>query len=185
MAVSLIPYNKKQRGSDDINIRAVIFKYKYLVPVSFAFLFLVLLYVGSEIWVINLENKVADVQIQKTILVKVAEDTQTDEVKVFAQKTKALQNILKNRGLPSQLFSLFEASVHASAVLDGFNLTTETQKLELSGIVPTFEILGQQFVIWNEESEFVKDVGLTSFKKNSAGAIEFDAFIIIKEGYLR
>lgn len=184
MAVSLIPYGKKRGASDNINVRAIIFKYKYLVPVTFVFLFLVTLYVGSEIWVINLENKVVDIQTQKTILVKVAEDTQTNEVKLFAQKTKALKSILENRELPSQLFSLFEASIHSSTVLDSFNLTTETQKLELSGVVPTFEILGQQFVIWNEESEFVKDVDLTSFKKSSTGTIDFDAFIIIKEGYL-
>ena len=56
--------------------------------------------------------------------------------------------------------------------------------LILEGVVPNFEMLGQQFVIWNEKSEFVKTIDLRSFDKNNAGQIEFSATLIVKEGYL-
>ncbi|OGZ62828.1 MAG: hypothetical protein A3H51_01405 [Candidatus Spechtbacteria bacterium RIFCSPLOWO2_02_FULL_38_8] len=184
MPVSLIPYGKK-RSSDAINIKGIIREYRYMVPVFYIFIFLFILLIGSFIWKNILENKVVEMQGEKEILLELVENSRTKAVVGFARRVQNLDKIIDRRQLSSKLFSVFEASIHNNTFLTKFNLDTNTKVLLLEGVAPNFEILGQQFVIWNEKSDFIKAVDLRSFNKNSAGQIEFSASLVVKEGYLK
>ena len=184
MAISLIPHGRGQQTQEGINISRIMQKYKYLSPVLVVFVFFVFLYAGSELWIKSLEKRIVDLQGKKDVLLELAENTQTTEIKVFAKKTQVLKGILDARDFPSKLFPVFEASIHPNTVLEELNFVSGTRTAELKGVVPTFEILGQQFVIWHEKSEFVQSVDLTSFDKNTTGQIEFSAFLVIKDKYL-
>lgn len=184
MPVSLIPQGKNQKPDSYINIRMLLSEYRYLLPVAVIFLLLLIFYVGGIFWVESLEKQITNLQNEKVILLSAAEDEQSNEIKQFAKRTRALQNLLDVRSLSYNLFSELEASIHLNTILTDFKLDADTGSLVLRGSVPNFEILGQQFVIWNEHAQFVKGVDLKSFNKNSAGQVEFEVDLVVKRGYL-
>jgi len=184
MPVSLIPHGKNEKPDSYINIRVLLGEYKYLLPVAIIFSLLLIFYVVGSFWVGSLDTKIINLQNEKEILLNAAEDEQSNEVKQFAKRTRALQELLDTRSLSHSLFSEFEASIHLKTILTDFELDTDTGSLFFKGSVPNFEILGQQFVIWNERAQFVKSVDLKSFNKNSGGQIEFEVDLVVKRGYL-
>src|SRR3989338_2354375 len=175
MPVSLIPYGKKRQSDKVVDVRRILRDYKFITPVFLIFVFLLILFAGSIIWKNQLEKKVVNIQGEKDVLLELVENSRTKVVADFARRVQELDKIIDKRQLTSKLFSAFEASIHSNTVLEKFNIDTNTKVLILEGVVPNFEMLGQQFVIWNEKSEFVKTIDLRSFDKNNVGQIEFSA----------
>jgi len=185
MAFSPIPYGRKQPQDRGANIKIILKEHAYLVPIILVFAFLVVVYLGSFAWRKQLERQNLDIQTQKETILALSNTPSTRTVRSFARRVQNLEKIIDNRKLPSVLFSEFENSIHNNTLVRRFTLNANTSVLTLDGAVPNFEILGQQFVIWNERSDFVATVELKNFAKTSEGQIDFSADITIKDGYLK
>ncbi|MEX0869840.1 MAG: hypothetical protein WDZ39_00195 [Candidatus Spechtbacterales bacterium] len=183
MSTSLIPDKKNKRSSGEF-VKLASSSLREFAS-SFGLLGIVVaVYFAISFWGSLLLGELEDIKEDKRSIVNsVSAQGDVMEFRDFAVFIHELQETIENQSRPSRLFGLFEDSMHERATISSFSFNMETSLLELGGATPSFEVLGQQILIWTERSEFVESIELGSFGKNSEGGIDFQVTIEVGEDY--
>lgn len=184
MTTSLIPGKRKQ--FKPLSVARFNFSFRPtggIIAGGLVLLLTVVVFGLTAFWVHRIQGEVSYVQNQREVLVEFSDAQELSELKIFARRARAVEGVVKNHNRFSQLFEELERNTHKSVALLSFGLTAEENIIHLKGITLNFESLGEQFVIWRDDADFVKSVQLDSFKKNSTGQISFSATININESF--
>lgn len=184
MAISLIPQKKKKRAIGS-NIGDFLAVHRELRPVLITFLVFALAWAGLLIWANFIKSDIKRVRDEQSAILSAVEQREIIEAQDFAGRVRALNSIVSSRAIVSGLFSEFENSIHPQVSIASFDLTISRRSLSLSGTAGNFEALAQQFVIWDNETDFVESVILKGFSRTAEGTISFSVDIIIRSGYLK
>ncbi|MEX0877649.1 MAG: hypothetical protein WDZ40_02155 [Candidatus Spechtbacterales bacterium] len=143
------------------------------------------IYIGTSIWFNGLISEYDSLQAQKTSLENEIKRAQTPEFGSLVSRARALENVISNHVVSSKVFRPVEGSIHSQIFITSMELSVSDSVLSVSGNAPDFESLGEQFVIWKDESIMFKDVQLTSFSRDEDGIVVFSVDFDIKEDYLK
>lgn len=188
MAISLIPGKKEKKlglGFKGLKL-GISFRFHKGVIAGAVLLTLVLIfYLGSSVWVGQQQIKIEDIKEEKEMLFSSANSSEIAEVRLFARRIRALQDIIDDHVYTSNIFEEIEMSTHKNTSFTAFELNVEMATIKLSGISTSFDSLAEQFVLWNDESDYVRSVTLEDFEKNSNGLIEFDAILLVNKSFFK
>lgn len=130
----------------------------------------------------KMENEL--VQLQKDLEKSESEKALEEEifgsatVVGYQQKIEDFSFLLAAHRLPVNLFNFFEANTHPKVWFSKFNLDLEKNLLAVSGYADSFEILGQQTLILNQQ-DFIENINLSRVSLTKDGKINFDILLII------
>lgn len=96
------------------------------------------------------------------------------EVLGYDKKIKDFKNLVGNHKFNSRAFNFLEDFVHPNAWFDSFDLQNEGSKVVISGRAETFEALGQQIIIFQQEQQQIKDLVLEGVSIGKEGEIKFE-----------
>lgn len=179
MAISLIPDNKQFKKSYSQSFVQTFALGKGTVLGIAVLILLIAIYFGTLFWVNSIQNNIEEKKTQKEAILSLSRASEVTETKIFASRVRALKTIVEEHTEASKLLEEFDQSTHSAVVLTSFELDLENDTLAVEGTTANFEVLGEQFMLWKNESDFVHDVSLESFKKNNEGRIEFSAVLFL------
>ena len=186
MATSLIPGKRKQ--FKPLSVARFDFSFQFskgIIGGGLVLLLAIIAFGATTFWVYRIQGDISDVQNQREVLTVRSRTQDLSELKIFARRARAIEDVVENHNRFSQLFQELERNTHQRVTLLSFELVADKQSLELRGITSNFESLGEQFMIWRDGAGFVKSVQLNSFEKNSTGQIAFSATININESFVQ
>lgn len=184
MAISLIP-NKKKKG---VAVSTLTEAKSYIVdflPALAVLGIVVAIYIGTSIWYSGLQAQYDEIETEKSSLLNITKNSQTPELQSFVSRARALKSVIDNHVFSSEVFKPFEESVHPQVIITSMELSVVNKKMSLQGKAPDFETLGEQFLIWKDESIVFNEVTLISFERGEEGVVEFGMEFDIKEDYLK
>lgn len=184
MAITLIPY-KRRRGQGFPELKRLFSSYRQFVPAVAVLVVVAVLYFGANIFHASLSSQIEELTQDKEALLAVVGGEQIEEVQIFAQRVVALESIIFDHTKITRLFSEIENSIHNGVTISRLDVNIENNTAAVSGVAPTFEVLGEQYNIWRNSSSYVRSVDLDTFAKTSEGQIDFSAFIKFDRGFSR
>lgn len=147
----------------------------YLVLVLL--LALLISYVILIIYQKRMQNELADIKksLEKTPEEKTLEEEIFGSEKNigYQQKIKDFNTLFNAHKLPLNLLNFLEGNTHPRILFSKFNLDLEKNLLNMSGSADTFEILGQQALIFKNQ-DFIKNINLSRVSLGQEGKINFD-----------
>ena len=96
----------------------------------------------------------------------------------YQQKIKDFGVLLAAHRLPVNFFNFLEENMHPKVWFSDFDLDLDKNLVSMSGVADSFEILGQQALIF-EEQEVVKNINLSKVSLAKDGKVEFDLQLTI------
>lgn len=172
MAQSFIPYKPKPRKGTQF-FRTVIEQLPGYLPALLVVAVIIAVYVGILFWNSILDGELRQLEARKTQLENSFNSDEVQRVQVFAQRAQTLNSLTQEQAHASRFFAPFQESIHPRVRITNLELNTDTGQLSLQGETPSFETLGEQFVIWQDRSDMFTEVSLANFEQSSAGVIEF------------
>ncbi len=112
-------------------------------------------------------------QLNKNLERSPAEKNLEDAIFSYQKKIADMGNLLSSHRLMANLFDHLEKITHPKVQIVKFRLVSESDVIDLSGLTDSFEILGQQTMIF-EKQDFIKNVNLVKVAINKDGKINFD-----------
>ena len=185
MAISLIPSGRKIQGPGKFTLSNIFASAGDFVPSVVVLIAVAVLYFGVVFWAGQLETEVQNIEVQKTEILALSRADDVEKLKSFARKVRALNQIVRDHNMPSKLFDSFEKSIHGNVIITSFSLNVASGKLDVAGITPSFETLGEQVVIWRNSTTYADSVVLGGFNRSSEGQVNFSATLNIKDEFLR
>lgn len=185
MAVLLIPTTQRPKRTLRRRVRQLLHEYRGFVFIFLVAAVLIVFYLALLIWADALGSSVENIKVQKASLLANVQTQAVTNTREFARRARAVQGVVGAHKLPSQLLFLIEEATHKSVILRALHFDVDTATLELQGIAPSFEILGEQFVIWKNAAVFAQDVSLDDFKYITTGQITFTATMQVKRVFLQ
>ncbi|MEX2145029.1 MAG: hypothetical protein WD712_01490 [Candidatus Spechtbacterales bacterium] len=185
MAISLIPSGKKVQGPGKFTAANIVGSAENFVPSIIVFVVVGALYLGSVLWIGQLETEVQNIEVQKEEILALSRQDDIAALKQFARKARALDGIVAKHSAPSALFDPFEESVHSSVFIRSFILDVLSGNLAIEGTTQSFETLGEQFVIWRNTNTYLDSIDLAGFTKSGEGQVDFSATMKVKPEYLK
>lgn len=186
MAVSLIPGKRKE--FNPLSVARFSFSFqsaKGIIAGGLVLLLTIVVFGLTVLWVYKIQGEMSDVQNQREVFAELSRAQELSEIKIFARRARAVKGVVENHNRFSQLFKELERNTHERVALLSFDLVADEKNIQLTGITPNFESLGEQFVIWRDDADFVRSVKLDTFEKNSTGQIFFSATININESFMQ
>ena len=184
MTTSLIPGKRKE--FKPISIARFSFSFRFtggIIAGGLILLLTIVAFGSTALWVYRIQGEIGDIKNKKELLIESSLAQELSELKIFARRARAVEGVVVNHNRFSQLFEELERNTHKLVALLSFELVADQNSIQLRGTTPNFESLGEQFVIWRDDADFVKSVQLDSFEKNSTGQISFSATININESF--
>lgn len=181
---SLIPY--KRKSIDPIEKAKLFFEnHRELLPSIVIVLIFFAVYAVVYFWEANLLSQLEDVQAENQELASSSSRRNLEDVEVFAARTRMVGAAIDEQHHASKIFSEFQATAHKQIVLRSFDLNVASAQLTVSGLTESFETLGQQFLLWKNDSLYITDVEISSFQRiPDSSRIDFSAKIKINPEYL-
>lgn len=180
MAESLIPYTKTSKRRP-LSIKGILPSGVKLGPSVIFVLIIFFIYIGTFAWRIILEKKLDKLTAESNMLLASLQSKEAKELQSLASTTNIISEAIEQHIYPSQIFEPFEKLSHTNVALNSFNWSLEKSIIKVEGFTSTFETLGQQFLLWKNDIDFVEDIELDSFDKNVEGQISFSATIQVKK----
>lgn len=171
---SLIPYKKRKLTPID-KAKEFLVEHKDLAPSLVIILILFFAYGALAIWEARLSSELETIRENNEILISGSKVRQSNEVKDFALKTRLLGELMDSQRQSTDLFSEFEGSTHKQINISSFNLDTKKNTLSLVGSTQSLEALGQQLIIWSNDSLYINKATIESFARREGGIIDFSA----------
>ncbi|MBU4351277.1 hypothetical protein L6250_02500 [Candidatus Parcubacteria bacterium] len=104
---------------------------------------------------------------------KTQEQIETEtQVLDYEKKVIAFANLLKKRKPLSKIFDFLESEVHPGVYFTKAGFTTDSDIFQISGLADSFQILGQQALIF-KENLLIKDINLKQVGIGKYGGVEF------------
>ena len=100
------------------------------------------------------------------------------EVLGYQEKIGDFSVLIKDHRFNSNLFSFLENLTHPKVWFSNFTLDSEIKKVKISGETESFQTLGQQLIIFQNE-EHIKKVDLSNIALGERGKIEFDFDLLL------
>ena len=183
MAIEFIPkpeIKKSSPGENFLFYLAIIFLIGTLIS---------LLFLGVEVR----NSRRARGDLQAKILAQ-ADQEKEAEVTEWREKMKDYNFIFNLHQIPSNVFILFEETIHPKIWLNHFKLNPETRIVEIKGRVPNFLILAEQMLIlenheWVLENyervkkiriRSVEEIELTEISLGQDGDIKFQMRLLLR-----
>lgn len=95
------------------------------------------------------------------------------EVLDYDKKIKDFKDIIVDHKFNSRIFKFLEDFVHPKIWFDSFEFQEDGSKITILGRAETFEALGQQIIIFQQEHQQIKDLILEGISIDKEGEIEF------------
>ena len=184
MPISLIP-NKKNKGKAADALSGVKAYIVDFIPALVVLGIVVGVYIGTSVWFNGLMSEYNSLEAEKTKLENEVKKAQTPEFGSIVSKARALENVISNHVVSSQVFRPIEDSIHSQISITSMDLSVSGKTLLVLGQAPDFESLGEQFVVWKDESVMFSDIHLSSFNRDEDGIVTFSVDFDIKEDYLK
>ncbi|MDX1607604.1 MAG: hypothetical protein R3251_00125 [Candidatus Spechtbacterales bacterium] len=185
MAISLIP-TKKRRGPasglfDDLRTYA-----KDFLP-GFAVIAVVfVIYLVTSLWFNDINNEYNELQNEKDKLFEqLKAGAASSQAEELVSRARAIEKIISNHTLSSKAFGPFEESAHPEIRVTDMSFNISAGELSLIGTAPNLEALGEQFIIWRDETLYLNDADLGNFLKDEEGIVNFNATLKVKEDYFK
>jgi len=117
--------------------------------------------------------------LEKKIALKGTPEEKALEAKIllYQDKINNFSDLINSHQLNSNFFNFLESLTHPQIFFSKADLKIREGHVFISGIAENFEVLGQQFLIFKEES-FVKNVSLLKASVGKDGKIEFDLDLV-------
>lgn len=154
-------------------------KFSILFYVALAFL----IFVAALIFILNLlinnsqktlkelENKLAEAETSQNIALE-------KEILVRQKKINDFSQVISRHLETTRIFSLIEKNTHPKVWYSQVSLNSEGGAVSLSGVTDSFESLGQQLMILQEE-KLIKSLGLEKVAIGREGKIEFGLSVVL------
>lgn len=101
------------------------------------------------------------------------------EVLVWREKIEDFGNLLKNHQAALNVFGFLEKATHSQVWFKKMDLDLQKKTLILSGQAASFEVLGQQILIFKKQTS-VESLDLSQVSMDKDGAVQFDIQIVLK-----
>lgn len=131
------------------------------------------------------DTQILKVQEEKNAVFEGVRTSEVEKTTIFAARVRALKGIVDAHRSSAPLFMNIEQTMHPSVVLSTIDFDEETGVLALQGAAANFDILGSQFVLWRDGTDFVKDATLESFSRISDGTVVFAIVLTIDTEILK
>jgi hypothetical protein len=131
------------------------------------------------------QEEAAKAVAEQDAIIANLEQSDLEGAKDFAAQVRGVQRILRSHIAPSELMGPFEESIHQEVVLTSFDLDVPTRQLRVAGTTPTLAVMGEQFVLWRDESPFVETATLEQFSPTPESQVLFSIIIVVKEGFIQ
>ena len=145
---------------------------------------LIIFYIALVIWEGGIQGVIESTVEEKNALLSTTRTNKVTSTREFARRARAIDGVVSAHNLPSQLLPLIEESSHNRIIFKSFHFDIDTQTLEIQGVAPTFEVMGEQFVIWKNAAVFAEKVFLDDFSPQTTGQISFTATLQIARAFL-
>ncbi len=166
MAIEIIPKSKIRKTSLT-NIFSLV-----LAGTLLAFL---LSYVALNFYQKKLSREVSD--IEKSLQKSPSEKNLEDGIFSYQRKIEDIDLLLSSHKAAVNLFDNLGKNIHPKIWLQKFNLNMDGKTIYVFGSTDSFEILGQQTLIF-EGQEFIKNTKLTKVSIGKDGKINFELQLI-------
>ncbi|MDX1535586.1 MAG: hypothetical protein R3346_02405 [Candidatus Spechtbacterales bacterium] len=181
---SLIPY-KKKRSTPLSKAKDFLIEHKEFAPSLVLVIVFLITYGALAIWHNQLNGTLEEIENESRTIISGRKLSQIENIENFAEQTRVLGGIIDEQIRVSKLFPEFEKSIHRQTQIKSLRLDVDNRALEVSGITGSLEILGQQFLVWRNESLYINDVELSSFLRTENGEVEFSAKLEINSDYIK
>ena len=148
--------------------------------VSFLFYFAILLVIISIGGFFFLESQISSLKEEKEELGRQIVELEGEEEKKleeeilsFGEKIKVFKEIFANHKISSNFLFLLEDSCHQKVQLTSLNLAAENGLVSLQGKTESFQILGEQFLIFRENEKMENPI-LSNISLDREGKINFN-----------
>ena len=136
-----------------------------IISLTTAYVFLISLQKQAQS---NLEDIESQISAQKTIEMANLEST----IKSYKREVDEFAPYLNNHILITKFFNFLEENTHPNIYFSQMGLVSPTASVSLSGKADSFLSLGQQLMIFNDNS-VVKSVSLSNISLSEEGSIIF------------
>ena len=162
--VNLIPKPvKKISKNQQILLYFLVFLVIFLTT---AYIFLISLEKQAQVSLETIDQQIAE---QKTKEMAGLEST----IKAYKREIDEFAPYLNNHTLTTKFFDFLEESTHPRIYFSQMNLRTSSASFSLSGMADSFLTLGQQLMIFNDNS-MVRSVSLSNISLSDEGYISFN-----------
>lgn len=166
MAIEIIPKSKIRKTSLT-NIFSLILAGTLLASL--------LSYVALNFYQKKLSREVSD--IEKSLQKSPSEKNLEDGIFSYQRKIEDVNLLLSSHRAAANLFDNLGKNIHPKIWLQKFKLNMDEKTIYVFGSTDSFEILGQQTLIF-EEQEFIKNTNLTKVSIGRDGKINFELQLI-------
>ena len=116
-------------------------------------------------------------EIEKSLQKSPSEKNLEDGIFSYQRKLEDINPLLSNHKAVVNLFNNLGKNIHPKAWLQKFKLNMDEKTIYVFGSTDTFEILGQQILIF-EKQEFIKNTNIDRVSIGKDGKINFELQII-------
>ena len=167
MAIEIIPKTRTRKISLTKTSSFV------LAIIFFAFL---ISYFVFNFYQNKLSREISDVE--KALQKSPSENNLEDGIFSYQKKIEDTGILLGNHKPVANLLSNLEKNTHPKVWLSRFKLNMADETLDLLGSTDSFEILGQQTLIFGKQ-EFIKNTNLSDVSMGRDGKIKFELQLIL------
>jgi len=120
----------------------------------------------------NIHQEADQVHQETSALVTSENQALEEEIKIAQYQINNFSDLLSAHQNSSAFFDLLKSVVHPGVVIQGFNLNLEQERAEIRGQAKSFQDVGEQVLVWQEEAK-VKEVGFTELSLGEEKGIYF------------
>ncbi len=121
-------------------------------------------------------------EVSRQIIEVAGQEERNLEKELFAvsQKIKDFSELLEKYKSTTRFFNFLKASCHPKIRFLTLNLSSESYTVNLEGETDSFQVLGEQFLVLNE-NENVKDLHLSNTSLDREGKVRFNLSFVLSE----
>jgi hypothetical protein len=161
-------------------------KVHWLKIVLYLLLTVFLVFLLSYFLLIFYKSKLTEeLSAAETKLTRTAEERALEErIIVARRRIQDWSQLASKHPLPLRVFELLEKNTHPQVWFTGFKLDLEHEIMTLEGEAATFEVLGQQLLIL-EQQELIKGIALSEVSVGKEREIAFNLLLTLDPKILK
>jgi len=176
MAIEIIPKKAEAKPATLLNF-LFYFSLILLIIAILGYFSLFLLQKNSKKMLQKIEEKTAEKGTPE-------EKALEEKALLYQKKIDDFSNLINAHQSNLKFFDSLESLTHPKVFFSKANLKIREGNISLSGVTDNFEILGQQFLIFQKEN-FINNVNLSKVSIGKEGKIEFTIEVSFRPGQFK
>lgn len=172
----------------DLIPKRTVIKIPLKTPLFFVSLGLLLVFAAATIFLLKGVKRIGD---EVTALNnELSEEKSGEEINlergvlVAQKKIAAFSFLVKERREVSKAFDLVEKKIHPQVVLNKIDYNSKEDKIWLGGVADNFQILGQQLLLFKQDSS-VREANFSHIGIEKTGGVGFNLEIVFHPGFFK